>query len=450
MSVVLAGKYHLLRRLGIGGMAEVYLAKCVGAEGFEAIVAIKRVLKGFANDEKFVNLFVAEGLLSARLDHQNIVQVFELARDDDGRPFLVMEVVDGTTLDAVMASGPLPTEVIVFVVGEILRGLAYAHDLPAEGDGVKGLVHRDVSPHNVLLSWQGEVKIADFGLAKVRMASNATATEMIKGKPAYMSPEQANGEPVDGRSDLFAVGVMLWEMLCGRSLFSGVTTQETLARLMFAPIQPPRSLRPEVPEDLEHVTMRLLARARGDRYADAPAALAELTACADHRPDARAMLITTMKERLGATPLDVTAERSKVPRRRQRSLLTTVVVAFAVFGAGAGLLIGVMVARREPQAAVAIDAAVPVALPNYVDAATMTASLERIMARSRTECPWSAKVRLIVKFGVQPDGSVGLIDVHEAPAAAPCIRAVIQRERYAVTRYGFVESQYDFGSGTAP
>ncbi|MEJ7600569.1 MAG: serine/threonine-protein kinase [Kofleriaceae bacterium] len=265
MTVVLAGKYHLQRRLGIGGMAEVYLANRVGAEGFAQPVAIKRVLKGFANDDRFVAMFLAEAKLSARLDHQNIVRVFELARDDDGRPFLVMEVVDGPTLDALLGTGQLPFPAIIFLVGEILRGLAYAHDLPVDDDGVLGLVHRDVSPHNVLLSWQGEVKLSDFGIAKVRMASNATASEMIKGKPAYMSPEQANAEALDGRSDLFAVGVILWEMLAGRPLFSGGTTQETFAKLMFAEIPPPSRLRQSVPAELGDVTIRWLARERADR-----------------------------------------------------------------------------------------------------------------------------------------------------------------------------------------
>jgi tRNA A-37 threonylcarbamoyl transferase component Bud32 len=464
VSVVLAGKYHLQHRLGIGGMAEVYLAKCVGGEGFEKPVAIKRVLKGFANDERFVTMFLAEAKLTARLSHQNIVQVFELARDDDGRPFLVMEVVDGPTLDRVLGTGALPIPAIVFVVEEVLRGLAYAHDLPAEDD-VKGLVHRDISPHNVLLSWQGDVKISDFGVAKARLASNATASEMIKGKPAYMSPEQANGEPIDGRSDLFAVGVMLWEMLCGKSLFSGASTHETLARLMFAPIPSPRSIREDVPEDLDAVAMRLLARDRAERYSDAHAAIADLVACADRRGDGRATLATLLERLRKEAPAVVEPPAPYIrpavrpPRRR---LVTGLLVAFAVFGAGAGLLMAAYLGRTR-SSAVAIDAATPIdaaPLAPYVSSTMVTESLDRIIAAARRDCRWPKSVRVTLTLHVRLDGAASSYVGHEdasteqpliadAPYLA-CIRALVAREKYPATAHGFGETQFDLGVGDAP
>ena len=304
----------LERRVGGGGMAEVYLAHTIGAEGFTRRVAIKRVLSGLAENPRFAQMFVSEAQLSSRLQHPNVVMVLDFDRDDEGRPFLVMEHVDGPDLAGLLATGMLPVSATIHIIGEVLRGLGYAHDLPAGTDGVRGLVHRDVSPHNVLLSWEGAVKVSDFGIAKAREASNATASEMIKGKPAYMSPEQANGEPIDGRSDLFATGVILWEMLCGRELFSGTTTQETLARLMFAPIPSPRELRPQVAADLAAVTMRLLARDRAARYPNANTALAELVACGDHPRSGRELLGELLGERFpNRAPQRAPGSREVVP-----------------------------------------------------------------------------------------------------------------------------------------
>lgn len=301
---LLNGKYLLEQRLGGGGMAEVFLARTVGAEGFSRQVAIKRVLPGYSENPHFARMFVSEAQLSSRLQHPNVVSVLDFDRDADGRLFLVMELVEGTDLDGLVQTGFLPFPALIFIISEVLRGLGYAHDLPAGADGVRGLVHRDVSPHNVLLSWEGAVKVSDFGIAKARAASNATATEMIKGKPAYMSPEQASGEGLDGRSDLFAVGVMLWEMLCGRMLFAGESTQETLARLLFAPIPNPRQLRPDVPPDLDRITMKLLSRDRNQRYANANAALADLIACRDQPRSGRELLVSLLEQRFtGRAPV---------------------------------------------------------------------------------------------------------------------------------------------------
>ena len=247
-----SGKYRLDQRLGGGGMAEVFLGSTVGAEGFTRKVAIKRVLPGYSDNEAFAQMFVSEARISSQLVHPNIVSTFDFDRDAEGRLFLVMELVEGRDLDSLLSSGMLPIPVVIFVIGEVLRGLGYAHDLPA-GNDMHGVVHRDVSPHNVLLSWDGSVKVSDFGIAKARAASEATASVFIKGKPAYMSPEQANGQPLDGRSDLFAVGVMLWEMLTGRRLFVGEDTRATLAAVLFGQIPKPRQLRSEIPKDLEKV-----------------------------------------------------------------------------------------------------------------------------------------------------------------------------------------------------
>jgi serine/threonine protein kinase len=277
-------------------MAEVFAGSAVGAEGFSRKVAIKRVLPGFSEHAGFARMFIAEARISSQLVHPNIVSVLDFDRDPDGRLFLVMELVDGKDLDALNGSGRLPPSVVIFVISEVLRGLGFAHDLPTSS-GMRGVVHRDISPHNVLLSWEGAVKVSDFGIAKARAASEATASAFIKGKPAYMSPEQANGQPLDGRSDLFAVGTMLWEMAVGQRLFLAEDTRATLAAVLFGQIPRPRTVRPEVPRDLERVVMKLLERDLAARYATAEEVIADLMACEDAPRGGREELIAVLAER---------------------------------------------------------------------------------------------------------------------------------------------------------
>lgn len=277
-------------------MAEVFIGSALGAEGFERKVAIKRVLPGYSDNPAFSQMFVSEAQISSRLTHPNIVSVLDFDRDAENRLFLVMELVEGKDLDGLSSTGPLPIPVIIFVITEVLRGLGHAHDLPLS-TGMRGIVHRDISPHNVLLSWDGGVKVSDFGIAKARNASEATASVFIKGKPAYMSPEQANGQPLDGRSDLFAVGVMLWEMLIGRRLFVGEDTRATLAAVLFGQIPRPRQMRADVPKDLERVTMKLLERDLPARYPNAEAAIDDLLACDQAPKNGREALRRVLAER---------------------------------------------------------------------------------------------------------------------------------------------------------
>ena len=302
--------------LGMGGMAEVFRGHTVGAEGFERPVAIKRVLPDASRNPVFAEMFVSEAKLSARMQHPNVVSVLDFDRDDEGRLYLVMELVEGKDLDGIIDSGRLPFSIVIYTVCEVLRGLGYAHDLPIGADGVRGLVHRDVSPHNVLCSWSGAVKVSDFGIAKARSATAASASVTIKGKPAYMSPEQISGGPLDGRSDLFAVGVMLWQMLTGQYLFASGTTAETLARVLFSNVTPPHELVPDVPPDLEAVTLKLLAREPSQRFSSAEEAIDALLQCAhaprDGRRELEALLVerfpnkapvrTGQRSRSGATP----------------------------------------------------------------------------------------------------------------------------------------------------
>lgn len=295
MSGVL-GKYRLDKRLGGGGMAEVFLGSSIGAEGFSRRVAIKRVLPGFSDNQAFADMFRAEAQISSQLVHPNIVSVLDFDRDPEGRLFLVMELVEGKDLDHLVQTGLLPVPVVIFIISEVLRGLGHAHDLPV-GANAHGVIHRDVSPHNVLLGWEGAVKVSDFGIAKAKSASEATASVFIKGKPAYMSPEQANGQALDGRSDLFAVGIMLWEMLVGRRLFVGEDTRSILAAVLFGQVPRPRALRPDVPKDVERVCMKLLERELTARYATAEDALADLLACPDAPKNGREALNAVLLER---------------------------------------------------------------------------------------------------------------------------------------------------------
>jgi len=288
-------------------MAEVFIGSTVGAEGFSRKVAIKRVLPGFSDNPAFAQMFTDEARISSRLAHPNIVSVIDFDRDAENRLYLVMELIEGKDLDALAGSGPLPVPLIIYIISEVLRGLGHAHDLPYVANdapmgpntmrAMRGIVHRDVSPHNVLLSWEGAVKVSDFGIAKARSASEATASVFIKGKPAYMSPEQANGESLDGRSDLFAVGVMMWEMLCGRRLFVGEDTRATLASVLFGQIPRPRTLRSDVPKDVERVVMKLLERDLGARYATAEDAIRDLLECEIAPRDGRDLLRRTLSER---------------------------------------------------------------------------------------------------------------------------------------------------------
>ncbi|HEX3476413.1 MAG TPA: protein kinase [Kofleriaceae bacterium] len=299
----LGARYQLGERLGGGGMAEVFAATMVGAEGFARQVAIKRVLPELSRVPSFAAMFVAEAQIASRLAHPNIVSVLDFVRDAEGRLSLVMEYVDGTDLASLLAAGPIAPGLASFVALEVLRGLGHAHDLPEPGAGsgrVLGIVHRDVSPQNVLVSCEGAVKLSDFGLAKVRAASGVVRSDVVRGKPSYMAPEQIAGEPLDGRTDLYAAGVMLWEMLADRPLFHG-TLREITAQQLFRDATRPSSFRAGVPLDLEAVAMTLLARDRDARYPTARAAIDALLGCADVPRDGRGELAELLLERFPAT-----------------------------------------------------------------------------------------------------------------------------------------------------
>ena len=255
------GKYVVRRKLAEGGMAEIYLCTARGAEGFEKEVVIKRVRAFLASDPEFVGMFIAEARLASRLNHANVVQIFDFDKHEDTY-YLAMEYVRGCSLWELRKRGkelmePVPPVLVAHIGAEVARGLHYAHRVRVNGQ-LLDLVHRDVTPHNVLLSFDGAVKLTDFGIAKA--GNKLTQPGVLKGKFAYMSPEQARGEAVDARTDIFALGVVLWEMLTGGRLFDGDSELAVLRAVQQSVIPPPARLNPDVPADLDAAVVRALER----------------------------------------------------------------------------------------------------------------------------------------------------------------------------------------------
>ncbi|QSQ27446.1 protein kinase [Pyxidicoccus parkwayensis] len=261
------GKYVVRRKLAEGGMAEIYLCTARGPEGFEKEVVIKRVRAFLASDPEFVGMFIAEARLASRLNHANVVQIFDFDKHEDTY-YLAMEYVRGCSLWELRKRckelmEPVPPVMVAHIGTEVARGLHYAHRLKVNGQPLD-LVHRDVTPHNVLLSYDGAVKLTDFGIAKA--GNKLTQPGVLKGKFAYMSPEQARGEAVDARTDIFALGVVLWEMLTGGRLFDGDSEVAVLRAVQQSAIPPPARLNPDVPEDLDAVVVRALDRDAAARF----------------------------------------------------------------------------------------------------------------------------------------------------------------------------------------
>jgi serine/threonine protein kinase len=261
------GKYVIQRKLAEGGMAEIFLATAQGAEGFEKPVVIKRIRSGLANDTSFVEMFIAEARLASRLSHPNLVHIFDFDRHEDSY-YLAMEYIRGRSLleahkRASEVSAAVAPVLVAQIGVEIARGLGYAHRLTEQGKPLN-LVHRDVTPHNVLLSYDGAVKLTDFGIAKA--GGRATAAGMLKGKFAYMAPEQARGEPVDARTDLFSLGITLWELLTGARLFEGDTDMAVLRAVQERPVLAPSELNPGVGGELSGVIVKALERVPANRF----------------------------------------------------------------------------------------------------------------------------------------------------------------------------------------
>lgn len=268
--MTLQARYTILRKIADGGTAEIFLATQHGAHGFEKTVVLKRIFSSFYADPQFRNMLIDEAHIAMSLNHSNIVQVLDLG-EADGQYVLALELVDGWTLDTVlrrarMLKTSVPPALALYITAEVCRALAYAHAKVGANGKPLGIVHRDLSPHNLLLSEQGEVKLTDFGIAKAHNRRESSLGNVIKGKIAYMSPEQASGTTVDARSDLFSVGTLLYVMVCRRFPFDAPTDLEVLLLVRDGTYQPPEIALPGLNPEIYRVIKRALAKSPTDRY----------------------------------------------------------------------------------------------------------------------------------------------------------------------------------------
>ncbi len=263
-------RYNLLKKLATGGMAEIYLAKQSGLEGFEKVVVLKRILSHLAQDEEFVSMFLDEARIAAKLSHPNIVQIYDLGKAD-GTYYIAMEYVSGRNVQHIIGKQqdrgePIPVEHVCRIVAGVCDGLHYAHSRKDYDGTPLNIVHRDISPQNVLVSFAGGVKVVDFGIAKASTQLAQTRAGVLKGKYAYMSPEQVRGAKVDHRSDLFAVGLVFYEMLTGTRAFERDSSLKTLKAIVQEKPLNPRELNPEVPMEVVKLLSKALEKNPDRRY----------------------------------------------------------------------------------------------------------------------------------------------------------------------------------------
>jgi serine/threonine protein kinase len=275
------GRYEVIRKIATGGMAEVFLAKVAGPLGFEKTLVVKRILPHLADQPAFVEMFLAEAKLVAQLNHPHIVQIFDFG-EADGAYFLAMEYIEGPNLRTLLKRAreletPLPLAVYAKMVASACEGMAYAHDFrdPTTGQPL-GLIHRDISPDNILVSRQGAVKVADFGIAKATGHGPQTRDGTLKGKLTYMAPEQIRGAKLDRRADVYALGIVLYELLTQRKPFDATTDAAIMQSILFEPFIPAVERRPDLPSSIQHILDRALAKNREDRYPDCLAFQADL------------------------------------------------------------------------------------------------------------------------------------------------------------------------------
>jgi len=267
------GSYQLIKRLATGGMAQIYLARHKGPEGFEKLLVVKRILPHLAENADFVRMFLDEARIAARLNHPNIVQIFNLGAQDDTY-FIAMEYIHGEDVRRVwkraeQKGAVMPIPLVCRVIMEACSGLDYAHKKADQSGKPLGIVHRDVSPQNILVTFEGGVKVVDFGIAKAADQAVVTRSGVLKGKYSYMSPEQALGKKLDNRSDIFALGVVLFELLTGTRLFKRANDIQTLNAVTECSVPPPSSIDEDIPPDLDAIVLKALGKEPEQRYQEA-------------------------------------------------------------------------------------------------------------------------------------------------------------------------------------
>jgi len=264
------GKYYLLEKIATGGMAEVFKAKAFGVEGFERLLAVKRILAAIAEDTEFISMFIDEAKIAGRLNHANIVQIFDLGKSD-GSYFIAMEYISGQDARAIFEryrrdKDKLGVDLACYTAMKVCEGLDYAHNKADSLGNPLNIVHRDISPQNILVSYEGEVKLCDFGIAKATGKSTQTQVGILKGKFSYMSPEQVRGLTLDRRSDLFSLSICLYELLTCERLFLGESDFETLEKIRKVEVAPPSLYNPAIPSELEDIVLKGLAKDPNQRY----------------------------------------------------------------------------------------------------------------------------------------------------------------------------------------
>ncbi len=287
------GKYQLLDKIAVGGMAELFRAKLTGVQGFEKLIAIKKILPNLSEEENLITAFIDEAKLAALLHHENIVQIYDFGSMDD-EYFIAMEFLFGKDLRTIRRTAKkrdlaLSMENIFYVISRICAGLDYSHNLKDLQGRPLNIIHRDINPQNILITYEGQVKIIDFGIAKAASQNTKTRENLIKGKLAYMSPEQANGSVIDHRSDIFSTGIIMYELLAVRRMFKG-ETMHVLSLVRDAQYDPPEEVIPDLPPKLNEILRRALAKDPDDRYQSAGEMMAEVEECAFElslRPNAR-------------------------------------------------------------------------------------------------------------------------------------------------------------------
>ena len=334
------GHYEIVERIGVGGMAEAFRAKARGPGGYERQLIVKCILPELAGDPEFVRLFVAEAKILGMLNHPNIVQVYDFG-EHDSRHFLALEYLDGPSVDQIgrllrRTGTPMPIGVAAYIAREMCLGLGAAHGLRGPHDEPLNVVHRDVTPSNVMTTTAGEVKLVDFGIARMGLPSAATRAGTIRGKPAYLSPEQILSAPVDGRADIFTTGVVLHEMLTCAPLFQADNDLATIYRVTQLPIARPSTQREEVPTFLDKIVMRALQRAPEARYQSAGAMAVELSEflsiCPVGREDIAALAIAyNLQWQRGSAP-DAAGE-AREPGGEERPSPAALTVPVAAVGA---------------------------------------------------------------------------------------------------------------------